>query len=129
VPAFAAPFLARLARVRPGQLVLGMLTEHATGAAAIATVAIAGTSALGSLHVPAMPQAPTATQANAALVAAARRPRHVAPAPRAQSPGTECDTLCAEYGAPRGSTAAPGGSEPERRRKPAPRAPRGEYGP
>ena len=75
LPAFAAPFLARLARVRPGQLVLGMVAEHATGAAAIATIAIAGTSALGSLHAPGPPPAPTAAQSQAALVAAAHQPR------------------------------------------------------
>ena len=39
MPAFVAPFIARLARVRPGQLVPGMVAEHATGAAAIATIA------------------------------------------------------------------------------------------
>jgi hypothetical protein len=124
VPAFAAPFLARLARVRPGQIVVGMLTEHATGAAAIATVAIAGTSALGSLHAPAPPQAPTATQANAALVAAARQPRHAAPAPKRSAPAKThaCDTLCAEYGTHADSAAA-GGAEP------APRDERSEYGP
>jgi RNA polymerase sigma-70 factor, ECF subfamily len=127
VPAFAAPFLARLARVRPGQIVLGMLTEHATGAAAIATVAITGTSALGSLHAPAPPQAPTATQSNAALVAASRQPRHAAPAPRrpalAKPRPRACDTLCAEYGAHGG--VADGAAEPA----PVPRGAGGEYGP
>jgi RNA polymerase sigma factor (sigma-70 family) len=120
VPAFAAPFLARLARVRPGQIVMGMLTEHATGAAAIATVAIAGTSALGSLHAPAPPQAPTATQSKAALVAVARQPRHAAPKRSAPAKPHACDTLCAEYG-PHADSAV--GDEP------APRGPRGEYGP
>ena len=52
MPAFVAPVIARLARVRPGQIVLGMVAEHASGAAAIATIALAGTSALGSLHLP-----------------------------------------------------------------------------
>jgi hypothetical protein len=99
-----------------------MLSEHATGAAAIATVAIAGTSALGSLHAPALPQAPTATQSRAALVAAAQQPRHVTPPPR--RPAT-CDTLCVEYGAPGSSAAADGDSDSG----PAPRRPRGEYGP
>jgi RNA polymerase sigma factor (sigma-70 family) len=120
VPAFAAPFLARLARVRPGQIVMGMLTEHATGAAAIATVAIAGTSTLGSLHAPAPPQAPTATQSNAALVAAARQPRAAGPVPN--SPAA-CDTLCAEYGAPLAHDA------PVAHDAPAPRRAGGEYGP
>ena len=42
MPAFVAPFIARLARVRPGQIVMGMVAEHATGAAAIATIAPGG---------------------------------------------------------------------------------------
>jgi RNA polymerase sigma factor (sigma-70 family) len=100
LPAFAAPFLARVARVRPGQIFLGMIAEHATGAAAIATIALAGTSALGSLHAPGPPPAPTATQSKAALVAAAQRPPPKRPA-HATPPGGNCDTLCAEYSAPR----------------------------
>ena len=52
LPAFLTPLVARVARVRPGQIVMGMVAEHATGAAAIATIALAGTSALGSLHAP-----------------------------------------------------------------------------
>ena len=68
LPAFVAPFIARLARVRPGQIVMGMVAEHATGAAAIATIALAGTSALGSLHAPGPPAAPTAAQSQAALI-------------------------------------------------------------
>ena len=71
LPAFLTPLVARVARVRPGQIVMGMVAEHATGAAAIATIALAGTSALGSLHAPAPPAAPTAAQSQAALVAAA----------------------------------------------------------
>jgi RNA polymerase sigma factor (sigma-70 family) len=99
LPAFAAPFLARLARLRPGELVSGVLAEHA-GGAAIAAIAIAGTSALGSIHAPAAPGAPTPTQARSALVSAAHTPRPSAPAPgrgTAQHPRA-CDTLCAEYG-------------------------------
>jgi RNA polymerase sigma-70 factor, ECF subfamily len=116
MPAFVAPFVARLARVRPGQIAMGMIAEHATGAAAIATVALAGTSALGSLHAPAPPQAPTAAQSRAALTVVAAQPRHAAPkrsAP-AKPHGSRCDTLCGEYGAPAAH------DEP---------AARGEYGP
>src|SRR6185437_4454112 len=71
LPAFVTPLVARLARVRPGQIAMGMIAEHATGAAAIATVALAGTSALGSLHAPGPPAAPTAAQSPAA----AKEPR------------------------------------------------------
>jgi RNA polymerase sigma factor (sigma-70 family) len=101
LPAFVAPFVARLARVRPGQIVLGMVAEHATGAAAIATIALAGTSALGSLHAPAASQAPTRAQTQAALVAAAHLPPPKRPAHATPPPGGNCDTLCAEYSAPR----------------------------
>ena len=79
LPAFLTPLVARVARVRPGQIVMGMVAEHATGAAAIATIALAGTSALGSLHAPSPPAAPTAAQSQAALVAAANQPRASAP--------------------------------------------------
>src|SRR4051794_27934172 len=34
LPAFVAPFIARVARVRPGQIAMGVIAEHATGAAA-----------------------------------------------------------------------------------------------
>ena len=80
LPAFLTPLVARVARVRPGQIVMGMVAEHATGAAAIATIALAGTSALGSLHAPSPPAAPTSAQSQAALVAAANQPRAAAPA-------------------------------------------------
>jgi hypothetical protein len=103
LPAFAAPLLARLPRLRAGQLLGGLVAEHATGAATIATVALAGTSALGSLHVPASPAAPTAAQSRAALVAAARQPRprqRVAPGKHRDSR----DTQDLEYGPAAGDT-------------------------
>ena len=84
LPAFVTPLVARLARVRPGQIAMGMIAEHATGAAAIATIALAGTSALGSLHAPGPPAAPTSAQSQAALVAAAHQPRQTR-RPRARS--------------------------------------------
>jgi RNA polymerase sigma factor (sigma-70 family) len=93
LPAFAAPFIARLARVRPGQVVVGLMAEQTTGVAAIAALALAGTNALGSIHVGAAPQAPTAAQAHAALGAAARQPAP-APASRLQGP---CSTVDLEY--------------------------------
>jgi hypothetical protein len=86
--------IARLARVRPGQVVMGMIAEQTTGVAAIAAMALAGTNALGSLQVGAAPQAPTPGQAKAALTVAAKRPAPVvAPRPR----GRECSTSDAEY--------------------------------
>ena len=103
LPAFAAPLLARLPRLRAGQLLGGLVAEHATGAATIATIALAGTSALGSLHVPASPAAPTAAQSRAALVAAARQPRprqRVAPGKHRDSR----DTQDLEYGPAAGDT-------------------------
>ena len=112
MPAFAAPLIARLARVRPGQIVLGMVAEHASGAAAIATIALAGTSALGSLHLPGPPPAPTATQSRAALTAAAHQPRPTVV--RAKSSDGGCSTLDAEYSrcdaAPRVDAPAPRGT-------------------
>jgi RNA polymerase sigma factor (sigma-70 family) len=94
LPAFAAPFIARLARVRPGQIVMGMIAEQTTGVAAIAAMALAGTNALGAVHLGAAPQAPTAGQAKAALTAAAARQ----PAPaRVAPPRRECSTVDAEY--------------------------------
>jgi RNA polymerase sigma factor (sigma-70 family) len=103
LPALVAPFVARLTRVRPGQIVVGMLAEHATGAAAIATFALAGSSALGSLHAPAAPQAPSAAQSKAALTSAAHHPRQAAPPKQSAASKRHpaaCDTLCGEYGAP-----------------------------
>src|SRR4051812_3977821 len=98
LPAFVTPLVARLARVRPGQIAMGMVGEHATGAAAIATVALAGTSALGSLHAPGPPAAPTAAQSQAALVAAAHQPRSTNPPARAEHPSSGCArTQDAEY--------------------------------
>ena len=92
LPAFAAPLLARLPRLRPGELVSGMLAEHATGAAAIATIAIAGTSALGSIHAPGPPPAPSAAQSQAALMAAAHQPRPAQAPARAEHPHGGCST-------------------------------------
>src|SRR6185295_17524786 len=97
LPAFVTPLVARLARVRPGQIEMGMIAEHATGAAAIATVALAGTSALGSLHAPGPPAAPTAAQSQAALTAVASQRRPPAPPTRAKGGGSGCDTQAAEY--------------------------------
>jgi RNA polymerase sigma-70 factor (ECF subfamily) len=117
LPALVAPFVARLTRVRPGQIVVGMLAEHATGAAAVATFALAGSSALGSLHAPAPPQAPSAAQSKAALTSAAHHPRQAAPPKQSAASKRHpaaCDTLCGEYGA------SAAHDEP---------APRREYGP
>jgi RNA polymerase sigma factor (sigma-70 family) len=122
LPAFVAPFLARVARVRPGQIVLGMIAEHATGAAAIATIALAGTSALGSLHAPASSGAPTPAQSQAALKFAAHQPRPTTSSPvRAKHSHGGCTTLDAEY-----SHCAPA---PTRLDAPTPRGAGGEYGP
>jgi RNA polymerase sigma-70 factor (ECF subfamily) len=121
LPAFVAPFLGRVARVRPGQIVVGMLAEHATGAAAIATFALAGTSALGSLHAPGPPGAPTSAQSQAALVAAAHEPRSTQSPVRAKHPHGGCSTEDAEYS--RCDDAAP------LRDAPTPRRAGGEYGP
>ena len=96
LPALGAPLLARLPRLRVGQLVGGLIAEQTTGAAAIATLALAGTSALGSLHLPDPPAGPTAAQSRSALVGAAQRPRTPPPAPRAKPDAR--DTLGAEYG-------------------------------
>jgi RNA polymerase sigma factor (sigma-70 family) len=130
LPAFISPLVARLARVRPGQIAVGMIAEHATGAAAIATVALAGTSALGSLHVPTPPAAPTAAQSGAALTVAAKQPRPAAPVPR-QSPSKlplgGCDTQEAEYS--RCDDAEPRQDVLLRQDAPAPRGAGGEYGP
>ena len=97
LPAFVTPLVARLARVRPGQIAMGMVAEHATGAAAIATIALAGTSALGSLHAPGPPAAPTSAQSQAALVAAAHQPRQTPPPVRAKHAPGGCSTQDAEY--------------------------------
>jgi RNA polymerase sigma factor (sigma-70 family) len=94
LPAFAVPFFARLPRLRVGQAFGGLIAEQTTGAAAIATIALAGTSALGSLHVPEPPAGPTAAQSRSALVTAAHRPRVAPPVPKAKRK----DPLDAEYG-------------------------------
>jgi RNA polymerase sigma-70 factor, ECF subfamily len=120
LPAFVAPFLTRVARVRPGQIVAGMLAEHATGAAAIATFTLAGTSALGSLHAPAPPAAPTSAQSQAALTAVAHQPRPAQPPVRAKHPRGGCSTEDAEYS--RCDDAAP-------LQDATPRGAGGEYGP
>jgi RNA polymerase sigma factor (sigma-70 family) len=107
LPAFAAPFVARLARIRPGQVVTGLIAEQTTGVAAIAALALAGTNALGSLHIGAAPQAPTAAQAQEALRAAAARPEGVVAPPRLSQ--RACSTMDAEYA---GCRAASGGGLP-----------------
>ena len=96
LPAFAAPFIARMARIRPGQVVMGLIAEQTTGVAAIAALALAGTNALGSIHVGESPQGPTAAQARSALIAAASAP---APATARPRPHRPCSTLDAEYAA------------------------------
>lgn len=107
LPAFAAPFIARLGRMRPSQVVLGLVAEQTAGVAAIAALSLAGTSALGSLHFPDPPAAPTAVQSQSALVRTAAQPRATIPAkhdtkdtpPPGQDGGGGCDdTLGAEYG-------------------------------
>jgi hypothetical protein len=75
LPALAAPLFARLPRLRVSQLLGSLIAEQTSGAAAIATIALAGTSALGSLHAPAAPAGPTAAQSRSALVAAAHQSR------------------------------------------------------
>jgi RNA polymerase sigma factor (sigma-70 family) len=98
LPALAAPFIARLARVRPGQVVVGLIAEQTTGVAAIAALALAGTNALGSIHVGVSPQAPTAAQAKSALTAVSQRPpAQPPPAVERQPPGGDCSTADAEY--------------------------------
>jgi RNA polymerase sigma factor (sigma-70 family) len=119
LPAFVAPFVARVARVRPGQLVVGVLAEHATGAAAITTIALAGTSALGSLHAPGPPAAPTPAQSRAALVAAAHQPRPTHAPVRTEDPDGDCSTQDAEYSH----------CEPTAPLQDAPRGAGGEYRP
>jgi RNA polymerase sigma factor (sigma-70 family) len=127
LPAFVTPLVARLARVRPGQIAMGMIAEHATGAAAIATIALAGTSALGSLHAPGPPAAPTAAQSQAALTAVASERPPVLPPTREKRHASGCDTQDAEYSH----------CDPAPLQLAAPRAPRsadsatgsGEYGP
>jgi RNA polymerase sigma factor (sigma-70 family) len=103
LPAFAAPLIARLARLRPGQAVMGLIAEQTTGVAAIAALTLAGTNALGSLHLPEPPAAPTAAQAQTALGGAAKRPVAAGgSAARGASggagkPGAGCSTMDAEY--------------------------------
>jgi RNA polymerase sigma factor (sigma-70 family) len=106
LPAFAAPFIARLARIRPGQVVVGLIAEQSTGVAAIAALSLAGTNALGSIHVGTPPQAPTAAQAQSALGAVAKAPPAAVP-PR---PQRVCSTADLEYAACRNAarTALPG---------------------
>ncbi len=96
LPALGAPLLARLPRPRIGQLLGGLIAEQAGGAAAVATIALAGTSALGSLHVPAPPAAPTAAQSRSALVTAAQQPRQQPRAPRVEHQPRDTQQL--EYG-------------------------------
>ncbi|HEX7299680.1 MAG TPA: sigma-70 family RNA polymerase sigma factor [Solirubrobacteraceae bacterium] len=97
LPAFAAPLIARVARLRPGQAVMGLVAEHTTGVAAIAAITLAGANALGSPQLPERPAAPTAAQAQAALHAASKRPA-VAPGPPGPAGDGACATIQAEYG-------------------------------
>jgi RNA polymerase sigma-70 factor, ECF subfamily len=130
LPAFVTPLAARLARVRPGQIAMGMIAEHATGAAAIATIALAGTSALGSLHAPGPPAAPTAAQSQAALTAVASQRRPPAPPTRANGHGSGCDTQDAEYSHCDPTRVRFDAAPAPRRAGSAGRAtPSGEYGP
>jgi RNA polymerase sigma factor (sigma-70 family) len=124
LPAFVTPLVARLARMRPGHA--GMIAEHATGAAAIATIALAGTSALGSLHAPGPPAAPTSAQSQAALVAVGRQPGSTpSPPGRAKHARGGCSTQDAEYShcPPAAGSLAPPAP------RPAGAGVRGEYGP
>ncbi len=124
LPALLTPLVARIARLRPGQILGGLIAEHATGAAALATIALAGTSAVGSLHVSG-PVAPTEAQARSALVSAAASP-HAPPSAPARASSGKCDTLCAEYGGGSATGDTPHGAT----LRPAAHAhPRGEYGP
>jgi RNA polymerase sigma factor (sigma-70 family) len=97
LPAFATPLLARLPRLRVGQLLVGLVGEQSSGAAAIATIALAGTSALGSIHVPAASSAPTQAQAQAALQVVAQRPHAAGPTNHATRVKPSC-TQYDEYG-------------------------------
>jgi len=130
LPAFAAPLLARLPRVRVGQFLGGLIAEQTSGAAAIATIALASTSALGSLHMPGPPAGPTAAQSRSALVTAAGQPRTPAPPGGLLRPGDPNDPLNLEYGggdsAPQGGASAAGRTAPERS---APVGVVGEYAP
>ena len=121
LPAFVAPFLTRVARVRPGQIVVGMVAEHATGAAAIATFALAGTSALGSLHAPAPPAAPTSAQSQAALTAVAHQPRPTNPPVPVKHGHGGCSTQDAQYSRCDDAAQSQGA--------PTPRGAGAEYGP
>jgi RNA polymerase sigma factor (sigma-70 family) len=96
LPAFAAPLIARLARIRPGQVVVGLIAEQSTGVAAIAALSLAGTNALGSIHVGPSPQAPTPAQAQSALGAAANGPSRVVAPPRPHH-RPDCSTSDVEY--------------------------------
>jgi hypothetical protein len=91
---------------------------------------LAGTSALGSLHAPGPPAAPTTAQSQAALTTVASKRPPLAPPTRAKGHGSGCDTQDAEYSH----------CDPARLRFDAPPAPRrdgsagratasGEYGP
>jgi RNA polymerase sigma factor (sigma-70 family) len=98
LPALAVPFLHRLPRLRLGQLIGGQIAEHTSGAAAVVAIAVAGTSALGSLHLPDPPAGPTAAQSRSALATAARQPRTP---PAAVTGHRRPDgTLALEYGLP-----------------------------
>lgn len=97
LPALVGPLLARLPRVRPGQIAMGMIAEQTAGVAAIAAITLAGTNALGTLQLPEAPAAPTPAQAQSALGAAAKRPAPVAPRRDGARPAVDCSTQAAEY--------------------------------
>jgi RNA polymerase sigma factor (sigma-70 family) len=101
LPAFGTQFIAWLARLRPSQAVVGLIAEQTTGVAAIAAITLAGTNALGSLHLPDPPAAPTAAQAQTALGATAKRPPPVLAPPTHGSAGAgsgaSCSTIDDEY--------------------------------
>jgi hypothetical protein len=82
--------------MRPGQAVMGLIAEQTTGVAAIAAITLAGTNALGSLHLPEPPRAPTAAQAQGALRGASER-RALIPGSPARGGGGACSTVDAEY--------------------------------
>ena len=78
---------------------IGLIAEQTTGVAAIAAITLAGTNALGSLHLPQAPAGPTAAQAQTALGVAAKRPETVAPRRDTATADHKptCSTLDAEY--------------------------------
>jgi RNA polymerase sigma factor (sigma-70 family) len=108
LPAFAAPLVARLARMRPSQIVLGLVADQTAGVAAIAALSLAGTNAIGAIHLPERPAAPTAVQSQSALTSTAAKkpaPLRSKPAvdpstlpPKQDGGGPDCGTHDLEYG-------------------------------